>query len=208
MAVEIKYRKALELRVHGLYLGLCKSREEAYLALMNHMAYPASVIGFSETRGDLEHTVNLEDARAIQAAISGIQDSEWSETLRCFVQEGSVGYFRCEEGLIRSVPLVHSKAAAHERLVRLLEDEMMWGIPRNELLGVYGPESLWLLAPIVAINAQIEEQIAASSLPSKKTPADQMVETEERANGVHGFRFMSGLIGVDVKHPDDEEEEE
>lgn len=209
MAVEIKYRKVLELRINGLYLGLCKSREEAFVALLMHMVYPSSSIGASETREDLARTVNLDDALAIHGAIKGIQDSDWPETLRCFVQEGSVGYFRGPEGVIQSVPLVHSKAAAYQRMAELLDDGTAWGVvTQNELVETYGLESLAVLEPIARINAQIEEQIASSSLPSKRTPADQMVEIGERANNVHGFRLMSKIMGVDVTHPDDELEEE
>lgn len=187
MTTTVKVGKFLNLRINGLDLGNCFSRERAYQEVVYWVAYGPErpVARVAEVPRDFQFKWRaLKAAKAVYSEIASINEPDWPETLRGFTQEGDRGYFCDGEGQKILIPSsVSSKKAAEVWMDMLIEDEPYglehdWGnFCTKELTSRYGWKYLpfFLLDPFFEMNNLIRQQIADSSLLDGMTDEDDKV---------------------------------
>lgn len=187
MATNLKALKVLNLQINGLDLGNCFSRERAYEEVVYWVAYGPErpVAGGTKIPRDFKFKWRaLEAAKAVYSEIANINEPDWPETLRGFMQEGDRGYF-CDGGGQRIlVPSsISSKKAAEVWMDMLIGDETYglehdWGnFCTKELTDRYGWRyfPFFLLDPFFEVNNLIRQQITHSSLLDGMSDEDNRV---------------------------------
>ena len=195
MTTDLKALKVLNLRINGLDLGNCFSRERAYEEVVYWVAYgPERPVarGANKVPRDFQFKWRaLEAAKAVYTEIASINEPDWPETLRGFMQEGDRGYFCDGVGQRILVPSsISSKKAAEVWMDMLIGDETYglehdWGnFCTKELTDRYGWRYLpyFLLEPFFEVNNLIRQQIAHSSLLDGMSDEDDKLLRSTKRN--------------------------